>query len=526
MFELLLRNAKIVDGTGNPWVKGDVAVNSGRIEAVGRLGECRARLDLDIDGSVLCPGFVDGHSHSDLFVLADPESGNKVLQGCTTVNVGLDGMSVAPILDHHKAGWQKHLSGIAGCSELDWDWNSLGDYFDAVDRARPSVNICSYAGLGTIRLQVMGMDNRAAGPDEIKAMQKLAAEAMRDGARGISAGLIYPPGSYQDLDEMVAIADTVAGYGGIFDVHMRNEADLIDQAMEEVFEIGRRSGIPVLITHFKVRGKNNWGRSPALLEMIDKVRSEGIDVTIAQYPYTAGSTFLHVVIPPWYHAGGVSGLMKALSSERDSIKEDIKTRFDWENFSQSVGWGKIYVSSVATEKNVACEGKSISEIAEMRQVKDPIDAVCDLLLEEELAVGMITFGLDESDVRTIMSHPSVSFITDGLLNGKKLHPRALATYPRILGRYVREQGVLSLEEAVRKMTSLPADKLRLKGKGLIKPGYDADITIFNEHTILDTNSYDDPLINPDGIEHVIVNGTFVVKGGRHTGNRPGRTIRE
>lgn len=525
MFDIIFRNAKIVDGTGNPWIKGDVGVKSGKIAALGRLSREQGETEIDLDGLVLSPGFVDGHSHSDLYVLADPGSSKKIMQGCTTENIGLDGMSVAPIADTDKPGWQKHLSGLAGTPNVSWNWNSIKDYFDAVDQVGPAINISSYVGLGTIRLQVMGMDNRPAAQSEVKQMQQLAAQAMEDGARGISAGLIYPPSSYQNFDEIVAIAETVAGYDGIYDVHMRNEADTIDQAMDEVIEIGRRSGIPILITHFKVRGRKNWGRSAELLKKIDSARAEGIDVTIAQYPYTAGSTFLHVVIPPWYHTGGVEQLLETLKNNRDAVKNDMHNRFDWENFSQSVGWDKIFVSSVVTEKNLDCEGKSITEIATARNLNDPIDAVCDLLIEEELAVGMISFGLEEGDVRTIMQHPSVSFITDGLLSGKKPHPRALATYPRILGRYVRELKLLSLEEAVRKMTSLPADKLRLKGKGLIKPGYDADIVVFNEETIYDTNSYEDPLIHPSGIEYVLVNGEFVVKNGIQTENRPGRTIR-
>jgi N-acyl-D-amino-acid deacylase len=290
-------------------------------------------------------------------------------------------------------------------------------------------------------------------------------------------------------------------------------------------EIGRRAGIPVLITHFKIRGKKNWGSAERLLRRLEKARAEGIEVTASQYPYTAGSTFLHAVIPPWYHAQGTEALMAALTRRRSEIKRDIAERMDWENFSAILGWENIYVSSVASNANRSCEGKSLAQIAAERGV-EPVDAACDLLAEEELAVGMIAFGLDERDIRTILRHPFISVITDGLLSGGKPHPRAYATSARVLGRYAREQAVISLEDAVRKLTSLPASKARLRRKGLLVVGFDADIVVFDPAIILDTNSYEDPMRHPVGIEHVVVNGTLVVRNGVHTGARPGRTVRD
>jgi N-acyl-D-amino-acid deacylase len=525
MYDLLILNGKIVDGVENPWYRGDLAIAGDKIVKIGRLAEERAKKTVDAKGCVVCPGFIDGHSHSDLFIFLDPRARQKTMQGVTTENVGMDGMSLAPIDERNVAAWQKHLSGLNGNPKMDWKWRSLADYFDEIDRLPTSLNITSYIGLGTIRLKVMGMADREATPAEIDQMRQIAAQGMEEGARGISAGLIYPPNSYQKVEEIVEIAKIVRQYNGIYDVHMRSEGDRLIPAMEEVIDVGRQSGIPVLITHFKVSGRRNWGLSQKALKILDDGRRKGVEITIAQYPYTAGSTMLHAVIPPWYHAKGPDELIRILREERASVKKDIRERTDWENFSAMSGWENILVSSVESSANKECEGKSIAEIASMRKVHDPIDVALDLLVEEELAVGMIIFHMDEEDVVRIMRHRSVSFITDGLLGGSKPHPRVYGTYPRILGTYVREQGILSLEEAVRKMTSLPAAKLRLKGKGLIAENYDADITVFDPDTIIDKGTYENPRQFPSGIECVIVNGQVVVEKGKHTSATPGRTIR-
>jgi len=525
MFDTIIKNGKIIDGSGNPWISADLGIANHKIAAIGQIQEDQGLKVIDARGRFVCPGFVDGHSHSDLFILAEPEARQKVMQGITTENLGLDGMSVAPILEKDIPGWRRHLAGLAGDPGVEWNWRSFADYLDTVDARKVATNICSYVGLGTIRLMVMGMDGRAAEAGEIEEMKRIAAAAMEQGARGISAGLIYPPSQYQSLSEIVEIAKVVRQHDGIFDVHMRSESDRIAEAIEEVLEIGRRSEIPVLITHFKIRGKNNWGRAAELLQLLEKARREGVDVTVAQYPYTAGSTVLHAVIPPWYHTKGPDHLLQTLRENRDAVKKDIAERMDWENFSAIVGWENIKVSSVVSEANLPFEGKSIAEIAAMRGNDDPADAALDLLVEENLAVGMINFGLSEPDVVEIMQSPTVSFITDGLLGGKMPHPRTYGTCPRILGRYVREQQVMSWEEAVRKMTSLPAQKLRLKTKGLLAENYDADAVVFDPATVMDRSTYEDPRQYPAGIDWVLVNGCVVVENGKHSGERPGRTIR-
>ena len=524
MYDILIVNGKIVSGEGNPWFHGDVAIVRDKIVRIGRLSKEKAARVIDAKGCFVAPGFIDGHSHSDLFLFVDPGAEQKIMQGVTTENLGMDGMSVAPIDERNLAAWRRHLSGLTGATGVVWTWRSFADYLNALDGLPTSINVTSYVGLGTIRLNVMGMTDREATPEEMSQMKRLAARAMEEGARGISTGLIYPPSQYQTVKEVVEIAKVVRDYDGIYDVHLRSEGNHLLQAMEEVIEIGRQSGIPVLITHFKVNGRTNWGQSEKALKVLDDARREGVEITIAQYPYTAGSTMLHAVIPPWFHKEGPENLIRMLREGKGPIKKDIRERTDWENFAGNNGWENIVVSSVETEVNKKLEGKSIADIAAMRGLDDPADAALDLLAEEELAVGMIIFSQNEKDVVRIMKHPSVSFITDGLLGGKP-HPRVYGAFPRILGRYVRDQGVLSLEEAVRKMTSLSAEKLRLKKKGRIAEDYDADITIFNFDAIIDNATYADPRQFPSGIEWVIVNGTVVVEKGHHTKATPGRTIR-
>jgi N-acyl-D-amino-acid deacylase len=525
MFDVLIKNGKIVTGTGNPWLYGDVAVVKDKIVKIGKLSKEAAEKVIDAKGRYVCPGFIDGHSHSDLGVISEPTAEQKIMQGVTTENIGMDGLSVAPIREEQIADWRKHLSGLTGKPDIDWTWRSFADFFDIIDAVPPSINITSYVGLGTMRLCVIGMSDREATAGEIEQMKEMTARAMEEGARGISAGLIYPPSQYQKLDEVIEIAKVAQQYDGIYDVHLRSESDHLVTAIEEVVEIGRQSEIPILITHFKASGKKNWGMSETILKMVENARDEGIDVTVAQYPYTAGSTILHACIPPWYHSEGPDKLIQMLSDKRDLIKKEIRERNDWENMALSNGWENIFVSSVESDANKIYEGKSILDIAKMRGVEDPTDAAMDLMIEEELAVGMVLFCMDESDVIRIMKHPVTAYITDGILGGSKPHPRVYGSFPRLLGRYVRDQGVVTLEEAVRKMTSATAERLRLKTKGKLVENYDADITVVNMDTVIDNATYDNPRQFPTGIDWVLVNGQVVVENGKHTGARPGKTIR-
>lgn len=525
MYDILIKNGKIISGLGNPWYYGDIAIENNKIIKISRFPkEMTAAKIIDVKGLYIAPGFIDGHSHSDLFILTHPLAEQKIMQGITTENIGMDGMSVAPIDEINISGWKKHLSGLDGSPDIEWSWRNFSDYLNIIAQANPSDNISSYVGLGTIRLKVFGMTDRLATDDEIEEMKRIIIQSMEAGARGISAGLVYPPGSYQTSSEIMELVKTIKEYNGIFNIHIRNESNNIINSIKEVIEISKKSEVPVIITHFKIMGRENWGASREAINLIDNSRQEGVDITLEQYPYTACSTMLHAVIPPWYHANGSEKLIQSLIGDKKLIKKDIHNRLDWENYPKISGWENIYVSSVESRDNKIFEGKSIKEIASMKGISDPADAALELLIEEELAVGMIAYCTNEKEIINIMNHPSVSFITDGLLGGKP-HPRVYGTFPRILGRYVRDKGIISLEEAIRKMTSLPAEKLRLRNKGKIEEGYDADITIFDLENIIDRATYKNPRQFSSGIEWVLVNGKVVVEKGQHTKAQPGKVIR-
>ena len=525
MYDVLIKNGKIISGLGNPWYYGDIVIKDNKIVKISRFSkEITAAKTINAEGLYITPGFIDGHSHSDLFILTHPLAEQKIMQGITTEIVGMDGMSVAPIDEVNISDWKKHLSGLDGNPDIEWNWQNFSDYLNVIAQINPSDNISSYVGLGTIRLRALGMTDRPANDDEIKKMKKIITQSMEAGARGLSAGLVYPPGSHQSSSEIIKLAKTIKEYNGIFNIHIRNESNHIISSIKEVIEISEKSEIPVIVTHFKIMGRENWGISGEAIRLIDNARDEGIDISMEQYPYTAGSTMLHAVIPPWYFTYGPEKIIQSLIEDKELIKKDIQNRLDWENYSRMSGWENIYVSSVESKKNKIYEGKSITEIASMRRISDPADAALELLAEEKLAVGMIIYCTNEKQIVNIMKHPSVSFITDGLIGGKP-HPRVYGTFPRILGRYVRDKRVISLEEAIRKMTSLPAEKLKLKNKGRIEENFDADITIFNLENILDIATYENPRQFPSGIEWVLVNGKVVVEKGRHTGARPGKVIK-
>jgi N-acyl-D-amino-acid deacylase len=516
-FDLVIRNAKIIDGSGNPWYKADIGVADERIATIGRIED--GSHVIDAEGLAAAPGFIDTHSHSDLMLIAEPEAKQKTMQGITTEVVGQDGLGEAPISDETLGDWRRYLAGLNGDPDIEWSWRSFGEYLDALDKAETSTNVASLVGHGNLRLLAMGMENRAPTQTELSTMKRLLSESMEAGGFGLSTGLIYAPCVYADSDELTELCSVAARHGGIFVVHMRNEGDGLFDSIDEVAKIGRDAGIPVHVSHFKVSGSKNWGKAEEALARIKAHRRDGVEFTVDQYPYIAGSTFLSSLLPISAHEGGAERMLARLRdpSERAQIRELIAESrgLDW-------GWHNILVTSVNTEKNKPHEGLNLREIAR-RRGEDPVETLFNIVLEEENAVTMVSFNMSEEDVRTIMESPFQMACTDGIVLGKP-HPRAYGSFPRILGRYVKE-GVIRLEDAVRKMTSLPAQTLDIRDRGILKPGMHADITIFDPDKVIDKATYQDPIQFPVGIEYVIVNGTVTVENGVHTGKRAGKVLK-
>ena len=517
-FDLVIRNAKIIDGSGNPWYKADIGVADEWIaKVVGRIDD--GRHVIDADGLVAAPGFIDTHSHSDLMLIAEPEAKQKTMQGITTEIVGQDGLGEAPISDDTLEDWRRYLAGLNGDPEINWSWRSFGEYLDALDEVGTSINVAALVGHGNLRLLAMGMENRAPTMSELAKMKAILSDSLKAGGFGLSTGLIYPPCVYAETAELTDLCRVTADHGGIFVVHMRNEGDMLLESIDEVASIGKDSGVHVHVSHFKASGEKNWGKVEGALVKIEEYRSEGIEFTVDQYPYIAGSTFLSSLLPVSAHEGGTDRMLARLRDpeERKRMKAQIAESrgLDW-------GWNNILVTSMKTKVNKPHEGLDLGEIAK-RRGEEPMEALFNIILEEENAVTMVSFSMSEEDVRTVMKSPLQMVCTDGIVLGKP-HPRAYGSFPRILGRYVRE-GTIRLEEAIRKMTSLPAQTLGIRDRGLLKPGMHADITIFDPDKVIDKATYQDPIQFPEGIEYVIVNGAVTVEKGVHTGKRAGRVLK-
>jgi N-acyl-D-amino-acid deacylase len=522
MYDLLIKEARIVDGTGAPFFSGDLGVIGDHIAQVGRL-KGKARRVVAAAGQVLAPGFIDIHSHSDSAYLVNPLGESKVRQGVTTEVMGQCGFSLAPVSGLAVDELQKELREYG----LELSWRRMGEYLERLREVRPAVNLATVVGHGTIRGSVMSHEPRPPTGEELERMRRLLRDALAEGAFGLSTGLIYPPGAFAQTEELVALARELAPFGGIYFTHMRNEGDRLLEAIGEAVRIGEEAGVPVEIAHLKVGGEKNWGKGKEALSAIWEARGRGVDVTCDQYPYTATSTGLSSILPRWAHAGGPEQLLARLQDPETRAclaAECVPSQDAWS------GWERVLISSVKTETNKKWEGKNLAEIAQGR-AQTPIEAAFDLLVEEELKVDMIRFGLSEDDVRTIMRHPWVMVGSDGsalapygILGKGKPHPRNYGTFPRVLGHYVREEGVLGLETAVSKMTGLPAWRLGLWDRGLLRPGFWADLVLFDPERIRDMATFADPHRYPEGIELVVVNGVVTVEGGEHTGARAGQVL--
>ncbi|MBI4540080.1 MAG: D-aminoacylase [Gemmatimonadetes bacterium] len=530
-FDVVIRGGKVVDGAGNPWVYADVGIRDGRIAKIGDLSDARAQKMIDATGKVVSPGFLDMHTHSDFTLLVDGRAQSKVRQGVTTELLG-EGGSPGPVQGAAVDGTREALARY-GLGEP--DWRSLGEYFAKLETSRMATNIASYVGAGQVRTAVMGYADRAPTPEELDEMRKLVAEAMADGAFGLVTAL-EGAHEFTTTEELVELGKVVAGYGGIYASHIRGQAETLFEALSEAIEIGEKAGIPVEVFHIKVAGQRNWGKMPEALALLESARARGLDVTANQYPYIAGAHPFMPLLPPWALEGGVEKTMERLRDPelRARMKKDIAEGLEgWRGnyVQQTGGWGGVMVSNTRTEKNNNLIGKTLADNGAMRG-KDAAEAFFDLMLEENGQVFGILFHMNEQDVQTAMRAPFVSvgsdgtaLAVDGPLGEGQPHPRNFGTFPRVLGRYVRELKVLGLEEAIRKMTSLSAQRLGIQDRGLLREGYWADVVVFDPDRVADKATFEAPKQYPEGIDYVLVNGALVIENGNHTGALPGRVLR-
>lgn len=526
MYDILIKNGKVIDGSGTPWFYGDIAVSGGKIVKISRPIRETAWRIIDVRGNIVCPGFIDIHSHSDLALLVNPLAESKVRQGVTLEVGGNCGHSPAPVTNRWEEDLKRELKINYG---LKLQWRGFGEFLDIIQTRGISVNYASLVGHEAVRKCVLGYRNTRPSAEDLHKMGDMVSNAMKQGAFGISTGLIYPPGSYADTDEIVFLAGIAGNCGGYYATHMRDEGDHLLEAVKEAVLIGERAGIPVQISHHKAVGKPNWGKVKDSLALMEEARERGIDVTCDQYPYTAASTNLSSIIPDRFHDGGSGELIRKLKDPQ--IRKELKKEITREQLNKG-GWAVIFISSVGCSKNKWLEGKNLEEIGKALS-KDPCDAALDLIIEEKDRVEMIRFGMDEGDVRCVMKHRLTMIGSDGsaranygVLGTGKPHPRSYGTFARVLGRYVREEKVLTLEEAVKKMTGLPAWRLGIKDRGLLKEGNWADITVFDPGKIEDTATYFEPHRYARGILYVIVNGRLVIDEGEHTGELSGMVLRK
>ncbi len=529
MHDILIRNAKVIDGTGKPAYQADVAVDEGRIADVGDLNQSEGNHEIDVEGRAVTPGFIDMHSHADFSLPIWPTADSMLHQGITTAVVGQCGLSPAPLLDETREEVVAALSGFFGefTMKVPWnEWSSVGDYLSFLTRRGVSLNVLQLVGQGLIRAAVMGFEEGQADQNQMTRMKDLVATSMAQGAIGLSTGLIYPPGSFTVTEELIALTQTVGERNGYYFSHIRGESDTLLEAIEEAIDIGRVGGASVQISHFKAAPKHNWEKSALGLQLIEQARAEGLDVTADLYPYRAGSTTLATMLPQWAHVGGPAEILKRLAdpATRSKMIADMQTG----GFARGVEWNLVLIT--ASPQRTEYEGSYVSDLAS-RADKTPHDWVFDALLETRLDMSMALFGMSAENRRREIQFPAMMICTDGfglattgpLATGVP-HPRSYGAFPRVLGRYVHELQVLSLEEAIYKMSGLAAQKLRLKDRGIIRPGLAADLVVFDPAAVCDRATYDNPHQYAGGISQVIVNGKFVIRDENHTGATPGMVL--
>jgi dihydroorotase/N-acyl-D-amino-acid deacylase len=529
-FDLVISNGHIVDGTGSPWYSGDIGIRDGRIAAIGNLAAAARKRTIDAMGRVVAPGFIDMLGQSEITILVDPRLPSKINQGITTEITG-EGGSPAPLNDaiiaNDRPGYEHY--------KVNPDWRTFRQYFSRLEKQGMGINLASYVGATQVRRIVLGEADVQPTPEQLEKMKALVRDAMRDGAVGVSTSLMYAPAPYAKTEELIALASEASRFGGIYATHMRNESDSALEAIDEAVRIGREAHIPVEIWHFKIAGKANFGKMPELIARINLARAQSVDVEADTYAYTAWFNSMSAFVPAWAHDGGDAKLIERLKdpATRARIRKDMQTPSkDWDNeWDEITGPQDVMIGVVQNPALKKFQGKRLSEVAKI-QNKDPLDALFDFLIEDKAFTGCAVWGMSEPDVALALQQPWVSVDNDasgaspeGILGEEHPHPRAYGTFPRILRKYVREEKKLTLEEAIRKFSSLPAQRMRLADRGVLKQGMWADVVVFDPETVRDVATFDDPNRLSVGMDFVLVNGVPVIENGKMTGALPGKVLR-
>jgi N-acyl-D-aspartate/D-glutamate deacylase len=529
-FDVVITNGHIIDGTGSPWYSGDVGIRDGRIAAIGVLAGTARKHTIDAKGQVVAPGFIDMLGQSETTILVDPRLPSKIYQGITTEFTG-EGGSAAPLNDTIVANDRPSYQHY----KINPDWQTFRQFFAKLEKQGMGINLASYVGATQVRRMVLGDADVQPTPEQLEKMKALVRDAMRDGAVGVSTSLEYAPAPYAKTEEIIALASESSKYGGIYATHMRSEGDAVLESIDEAVRIGREAHVPVEIWHFKVAGKSNFGRMPELIARVNRARAAGQDVSADTYAYTAWSNSMSAFVPPWVHDGGDAKMVERLKDQatRARIRKEMQTPAkDWDNeWDEIKGPEDIMITAVQNPELKTFQGKRLTEVAKMLG-KDPIDTLFDLLIEDKGFTSVAVFGMSEPDVALALQQPWVSVDNDssgtspeGILGEEHPHPRAYGTFPRILRKYVREEKKLSLEDAIRKFSALPAQRMRLTDRGVLKQGMWADVVVFDPDKIRDVATFDDPNRLSEGMDFVLVNGTPVIENGKMTAALPGKVLR-
>ncbi|HKU22089.1 MAG TPA: D-aminoacylase [Terriglobales bacterium] len=529
-YDVVIRKGHIIDGTGSPWYGADIGIRDGRIAAIGDLAAAQAKRTIDAHGMVVAPGFIDMLGQSELTILVDPHLPSKIYQGITTEITG-EGDSIAPQTDAtiqaDRVGYEHY--------HIKPDWRTLDQYFQRLQKQGMGINLATYVGATQVRRVVLGDADVQPTPDQLEQMKTLVDQAMQQGAMGVSTSLEYAPAPYASTEELIALAAQAAKYGGIYASHMRSEGDAEMASLDETIRIGREAHIPVEIWHLKTAGKRNWGKMPEVVAKIDAARASGVDITADTYAYTAWFNSLSAFIPPWAHDGGDAKLIERLKdpATRARIRKDmLAASSKWDNEWEEIpGPQAVLIGVVQNPQLLPLQGKTLAQVAQMWH-QDALDALCDLLIKDNAYTGVAVFGMSEPDVVLALQQPWVSVDNDssgtaptGLLGQEHPHPRAYATFPRILRKYVRQQHKLSLPDAIRKFSALPAQRMHLADRGVLKKGMWADVVVFDPSTVRDVATFENPNQLSQGMEYVLVNGVPVIDAGKMTNALPGKVLR-